>query len=232
MSDTDTGTETLENKLSSITLMRDNLKWRKITQEGLDVDYTMLFSRSLSDMIMKNLDETVEYYTGKLAQVKVFGKLHPIPRLQAAYGDPEVRYEFSGISLMAKPWLPVLKLLRDVVENATGFHYNFVLINKYRDGNDHIGEHRDNEKEIDKKTPIASLTLGQQRTFVFRHGEARLKGKLKRALASVKIELECGSLLLMNPPTNKYWYHSLPPRKKLTGARINLTFRNVVPCEK
>ncbi|KAH9634821.1 hypothetical protein HF086_012235 [Spodoptera exigua] len=43
----------------------------------------------------------------------------------------------------------------------------------------------------------------------------------------LKIELEHGSVLLMNPPTNEIWYHSLPTRKKLMAPRINLTFRKM-----
>lgn len=42
---------------------------------------------------------------------------------------------------------------------------------------------------------------------------------------SVKVELQHGSLLMMNPPTNKIWYHSLPVKKSAVGVRINMTFR-------
>lgn len=88
-----------------------------------------------------------------------------------------------------------------------------------------MGEHRDDEKELDQKTPIASVSLGQHRDFIFRHKDARGgHGKIE----PVKILLNNGSLLLMNEPTNTYWYHSLPQRKKLPGVRINLTFRKII----
>ncbi|KAJ8930727.1 hypothetical protein NQ314_016456, partial [Rhamnusium bicolor] len=159
--------------------------------------------------------------------VKVFGKWHEIPRQQVAYGDEGLKYTFSGITLPAKPWTPLLNDIRNLLFEVTGFRYNFVLVNRYRNGNDHIGEHRDGEKELDKNIPIASLSLGQKRTFVVKHGDARKKGPDKRDIPSVKIDLEHGSLLLMNPPTNEYWYHSLPPRKSAPGVRINMTFRKI-----
>jgi alkylated DNA repair dioxygenase AlkB len=97
---------------------------------------------------------------------------------------------------------------------------------RYRDGKDHMGEHRDDEKELDQKSGIASVSLGQVRDFVLRHSDAR--GKKKRSIPPVKIPLGHGSLLLMKPPTNTFWYHSIPQRKSLPGVRINLTFRLIV----
>lgn len=63
------------------------------------------------------------------------------------------------------------------------FSYYIIYINyRYRNGNDHIGEHRDAEPEIDQNVPIASLSLGQQRQFVLKHGDSRKKGPDKRNL--------------------------------------------------
>lgn len=90
-----------------------------------------------------------------------------------------------------------------------------------------MGEHRDDEAELDEKTPIASISLGQHRDFVFRHKDCRNKNSTRK-IEPVKMVLENGSLLLMNWPTNRYWYHSLPVRKKLPGVRINLTFRRII----
>lgn len=98
---------------------------------------------------------------------------------------------------------------------------------RYRNGYDHIGEHRDDEKDLDRLSPIASLSLGQARDFVFRHADARHSDNQKRDIPSVKLLLSHGSLLMMNPPTNKYWYHSLPQRKSCPGVRLNLTFRKM-----
>lgn len=60
------------------------------------------------------------------------------------------------------------------------FFLYYLLNERYRDGSDHIGEHRDNEPDMDENTPIASLSLGQQREFVLKHGDVRKKGGHKR----------------------------------------------------
>ncbi len=98
---------------------------------------------------------------------------------------------------------------------------------RYNDGHDHMGEHRDDERELDPACPIASVSLGAARDFIFRHKDART-GSSKLQIKPVKLELAHGSLLLMNYPTNTYWYHSLPVRKKVKMPRINLTFRRIV----
>ncbi|GJQ84063.1 putative THO complex [Trypoxylus dichotomus] len=203
------------------------VEWRKTAEEGLDVDYALLLPRSLADELMKQLQETVQYFEGELSKIKVFDKWHNIPRQQAAYGDEGVSYKFSGLVVPAKPWIPALEVTRNFISKITGTYFNFVLANRYRNGLDHIGEHRDNEVDLDHKAPIASLSLGQQRTFVLKHGDVRKKGDKKRNIPLVKIELQHGSILLMNPPTNKFWYHSVPPRKNSPGVRINLTFRDI-----
>ena len=101
-----------------------------------------------------------------------------------------------------------------------------LLASRYKDGQDHMGEHRDDEKELDPLCPIASVSLGAPRDFIFRHRDARGKQSL-RQIEPVKLELAHGSLLLMNSPTNTFWYHSLPVRKKSSLRRINLTFRRI-----
>lgn len=109
----------------------------------------------------------------------------------------------------------------------TGYEYNFVLVNRYKDGNDYMGEHRDDEPEIDQKTPIASLSFGAPRVFVFKHRDCRRKEN-KRKVPLVKKVLESGSLLTMNHPTNVFWYHSLPKRASCKSPRINMTFRKMI----
>lgn len=108
---------------------------------------------------------------------------------------------------------------------------------QFEDGRDYVGPHRDGEKDLDKTAPIASLTLGAARDFIFQHESARKRkisddtgagGERHKPPENVKMILEHGSLLLMHPPTNNSWYHSLPVRKNVTAPRINLTFRRLV----
>lgn len=205
--------------------------WRHIRAEGLDCDYMVLFGKVEADKIFQELEKEVEYFTGALARVLVFGKWHSVPRKQATYGDAGLTYTFSGLTLSPKPWIPVLEHVRDCVSGVTGQTFNFVLVNRYKDGRDHIGEHRDDEKELAPGSPIASVSFGACRDFFFRHKDSRGKNPCRR-VEMVRLQLAHGSLLMMKPPTNTHWYHSLPVRKKVLAPRVNLTFRKVLPTKK
>ncbi|NP_001019687.1 DNA oxidative demethylase ALKBH2 isoform X1 [Bos taurus] len=207
------------------------LTWGRIRAEGLNCDYTILFGKAEADEIFQELEKEVEYFTGALARVQVFGKWHSVPRKQATYGDTGLTYTFSGLTLSPKPWIPVLERVRDRVSLVTGQTFNFVLINRYKDGQDHIGEHRDDERELALGSPIASVSFGACRDFVFRHKDSRGKHPSRR-LEVVRLQLAHGSLLMMNHPTNTHWYHSLPVRKKVLAPRVNLTFRKILPTTK
>nr|XP_050049943.1 DNA oxidative demethylase ALKBH2-like [Dermacentor andersoni] len=222
--DDDTAPPVRSTLFNDVRVNPEPLVMRKITREGLNLDYIILFGKTTADYVFRRLESEVEYFTGDLLKIRVYGKWRTIPRKQVSYGDKGMSYAFSGTRLPAKPWTPLLQHLRDLVANQTGHRYNFVLVNRYKDGSDHIGEHRDDEKDLDHTVPIASLSFGQPRDFVLKHGDARRK---VRHVDPVKICLEHGSLLLMNPPTNRYWYHSLPPRKAAVGPRVNLTFRRL-----
>uniref|UniRef100_A0A672REN0 AlkB homolog 2, alpha-ketoglutarate-dependent dioxygenase n=1 Tax=Sinocyclocheilus grahami TaxID=75366 RepID=A0A672REN0_SINGR len=137
-------------------------------------------------------------FSSFLAKLQVYGKSYSVPRKQATYGDEGLMYSFSGVHLL-----------------ATGHTFNFVLINRYNDGRDHIGEHRDDERELDPACPIASVSLGLPVTSF---SDIRMREL---------VLLAHGSLLLMNYPTTTYWYHSLPVRRKVKMPRINLTFRRI-----
>lgn len=209
----------------------DAPKWRKITSENLDLSYTILFPKRTADMIFERLENEVEYFSGDLLKVQVFGKWHQIPRKQVSYGDSGLTYSFSGTCVPAVPWTPLMHELKETIKKVTGIDFNFVLVNRYKDGEDHMGEHRDDEKELVSGAPIASLSFGQTRDFIFRHKDAR-GSKATRKIDRVKLELEHGSLLMMNPPTNNFWYHSLPVRKSARNVRINLTFRKMLLVRK
>ncbi|XP_007058394.2 DNA oxidative demethylase ALKBH2 [Chelonia mydas] len=205
--------------------------WKQIRAEGLNCDYKILFSKTEADKIFQELEKEVEYFEGDLTKVQVFGKWHNIPRKQVTYGDPELTYTYSGVTFSPKLWIPVLNRIRERITLATGHTFNFVLINRYKDGCDHIGEHRDDERELVPQSPIASVSFGACRDFFFRHGASRGKNASCH-IEPVKLQLAHGSLLMMNYPTNVYWYHSLPTRKKVLAPRINLTFRKVMALAK
>lgn len=154
-------------------------------------------------------------------QVKVYGQLHPEPRLTAWYGEAGKRYSYSGLTLDPLPWTPALLQIKARVDAAAKVEFNSVLLNLYRDGRDSNGWHQDNEPELGHNPVIASLSLGALRRFQLRH-------KVRQDVPKLELDLPHGSLLVMAGPTQHCWQHQLPKTAKPVEARINLTFRVIL----
>lgn len=150
----------------------------------------------------------------------VAGRQFILPRLQTWHADPGIRYSYSNNLLETRPWTPLLLAIRARIEAYLQFSFNSVLVNLYRNGEDYVGWHCDNEPELGEQPLIASLTLGATRPLQFRHKQA---GEIGQVL------LPSGSLLIMQPDFQHDWLHRVPPEPNLMAGRINLTFRNVVP---
>lgn len=154
--------------------------------------------------------------------VRLFDKVCQSPRLSAWYGDPDTVYHYSGSTMdVPLPWFGPLQTLRERVQTATRCRFNSVLLNYYRDGNDGVSRHSDDETELGQRPVIASVSLGETRRFIFH------PRKFNTA-ESIRFNLTHGSLLVMYGLCQRQWKHSVPKSKKPTGPRINLTFRNVV----
>ena len=151
--------------------------------------------------------------------IKIFGKTHQIPRLQAWYADNEIEYTYSGNKLQRHNWNNLLLEIKEKIENITSFKFNSVLANLYRDGNDSMGLHSDDEKELGKKPVIASLSLGETREIYFKHKNKKLNLIIPQA---------SGQLIVMHGKTQEYWKHEIKKTKKIKKPRINLTFRNII----
>ena len=153
----------------------------------------------------------------------IFGNAVETPRLVSFHGDPHARYGYSGRVFDPKPWTWFLSTMRERVRERTGTRFDCVLVNHYRDGEDAMGWHADDEPELGPSAPkdvlIASLSLGAIRRFVLRH---RRRTKDKREL-----ELGEGNLLVMGGATHHRWQHCVPRTAKQVGPRMNLTFRLV-----
>jgi alkylated DNA repair dioxygenase AlkB len=151
--------------------------------------------------------------------IKIFGKTHQIPRLQSWYADNGIEYTYSGKKLKRHNWNETLIEIKGEIEKITSFKFNSVLANLYRDENDSMGLHSDNEKELGINPVIASLSLGESRDLYFKH---------KNIKKSLNIPQKNGQLIVMHGETQKYWKHEIKKTKKLKKPRINLTFRNII----
>lgn len=155
-------------------------------------------------------------------EVVIFGKHIVTAREVAWYGDPGLAYTYSGSTKQPLPWTKALLDLKSLAEQHTGLTFNSCLLNLYHDGSEGMGWHSDDEKTIAKDSGIASLSFGAERSFAFRH---------KQTKETVSLLLEHGSLLLMAGSTQAHWHHRLPPTKKVSTSRINLTFRTLLPAQ-
>lgn len=150
-------------------------------------------------------------------QVFLHGRLYPVPRLVAWYGDAEASYRYSGLVHQPLPWTPLLAEIRARVEAVAGQPLNGVLLNYYRDGRDSMGWHSDDEPELGPEPLLASLNLGGSRRFDLRRkGHSRIEHSL---------QLEHGTLLVMRGATQHHWQHQVAKTAQPVAPRLNLTFR-------
>jgi alkylated DNA repair dioxygenase AlkB len=174
-------------------------------------------SPSDADCYMAALREGIPWRQDTL---KLFGKEHRIPRLHQWYADEGLSYAWSGITMQPQAWIELLLELREALFDRTKLWFNSVLVNLYRDGNDSMGWHSDDEPELGEQPTIASISLGATRDFRLRrrNGEGSTR----------TLSLTSGSLLLMSGNSQHNWLHSLPKRKTVVEPRINLTFRRIL----
>ncbi|QIL40771.1 alpha-ketoglutarate-dependent dioxygenase AlkB [Pedobacter sp. HDW13] len=177
--------------------------------------YGKLFSRQEADHYFDVLMNTIEW---KNDEAFIMGKHIITKRKVAWYGNEAYSYTYSNRSKLALPWTPELLELKTLAETQTGHSYNSCLLNLYHNGEEGMAYHSDDEKALAKDSAIASLSFGAERRFLFKH---------KQSKETVTLFLEHGSLLVMKDETQTNWLHRLPPTKKITRPRVNLTFRTM-----
>ncbi|MGR5236413.1 alpha-ketoglutarate-dependent dioxygenase AlkB family protein [Vibrio alfacsensis] len=166
-----------------------------------------------------------EYYFSRLRatlpwyqeRIMMFGRSVLQPRLQAWHGD--AAYTYSGLTMVPNHWTPELKELRERCEAIAQVSFNSVLANLYRNGQDSMGWHQDNEPELGTNPVIASLNLGETRRFLLKNLHCKTQ---------LEYELSPGSLLIMAGELQHHWKHAIPKTAKPKGERINLTFRHII----
>ena len=169
-----------------------------------------------ADVLLERIRAESEF---KQNHIQLFGS-KPIPRLEAWYGSWDYPYS-NGVVLKAAPMPDYLQEVIDKIDAAGFGAFNAVLINRYRDGKDHISPHSADDYGAPEPT-IPSLTLGATRPFKL----AKIIGGSKLD-KSTKIQYlpAHGDLLVMRGRTNSEWQHWVPETAKPIGERINLTFR-------
>lgn len=186
-----------------------------LPQDGIVNYLGMVLQPQEADHYFEQLMTHIEWENDKAI---IFGKEIITKRKVAWYGDEPFAYTYSNTTKYALPWTKDLANLKAIIEQASGETFNSCLLNLYHTGEEGMAWHSDDEKDLKKNGAIASLSLGAERKFAFKH-------KLNKE--KVELYLPHGSLLIMKGTTQSYWLHRLPPTKKILEARINLTFRNI-----
>ncbi len=148
--------------------------------------------------------------------VHLFGSSNLVPRMISFLAEKDISYQYSGLTHYGTGWPDWFCPLLSNVCLASHVTFNGCLFNLYRNGQDRMGWHSDNEPELDSSKPITSLSLGATRDFCLRHRSKKIREVLS---------LKSGDLLIMRPECQAEWVHSIPRRSRILESRINLTFR-------
>lgn len=151
-------------------------------------------------------------------RVQILGVMRDSPRLSSWHGDADASYGYSGTRYEPLPWTTTLSQIRTALNDSLQTDFNGVLVNRYRDGNDSMGWHADNERELGTDPTIASISLGAERRFSLKHRHSGQR---------LQLPLAHGSLLVMAGQTQRHWLHALPKQRGVDTERINLTFRRI-----
>ena len=184
--------------------------------DGIVNYYGRVFTKENAQYYFDQLLNSIQW---KNDETIIYGRHIITKRKVAWYGDAGHSYTYSKITRQALLWTIELLELKKRVEDLSQATFNSCLLNLYHNGDEGMGWHSDDEKELGENPVIASLSFGAERKF-------SLKQKLDKHTVSVM--LENGSLLIMKGETQTNWLHSLPKTKKVNGSRINLTFRTIV----
>ena len=160
----------------------------------------------------------VEYHK----EYKRFNQIVKVPRGQASFtlnGDIHYDYKVSGGSPPNTVMCETLSAITNRVNEALHTNFNTILLNKYKDGEDCIGYHRDRETGWAEGTGFATLSFGAERDFQIKH---EASGEVANVLH------RDGHVLHMPHPMNSVYFHGVPKRKKVKDCRISLTFREIV----
>ena len=190
-------------------------------QGGAEIE---LYKEYYTDDEAKKIFEELSKLPYDDSYIKLFGKTR-MPRQMLWFSDNlDWTYVFSSShigGLKANEFTDLLNEIREKVQATTGKTFNSLLINYYKDGNDGVSWHNDNDPWLGKNFIVPSLSFGAERVFKLRENKKGAKSK--------NFNLTNGSMILMKGTTQESHVHSIPKTKKTIGPRINLTFRNVDP---
>lgn len=241
-------TSSESSTMSQRAVPENSVSKEKILQKGLGEGDTDV----IEDVLPQELEKVAfEELQNEVQWQRMLHQGGDVPRLVAVQGEvapdgsmPVYRHP-SDESPPLLPFSPTVLTIKAKIEEHLGHALNHVLIQFYRNGKDYISEHSDKTIDVVKSSYIANVSLGAERTMVFRtkrQGKDRScsgvspPGNAKRR--AQRAQLPHNSLCRMGLKTNMRWLHSIrqdkraewektPSELAYEGQRISLTFRHI-----
>ena len=168
---------------------------------------TELLERCVADVT----NSLVEY-----PEIILYGKVCHQRRCVGFFSDDITGYHYSGQKSYSEPMTKSLNEMLSLVNNMYKAKYNGILVNKYKNGNDYISAHSDDEYLCDVSGVVA-VSYGATRKFRIRNKHTKKK--------TSDFELISGSMLQMGGSFQQEFTHEIPVQKKVKNERISFTFR-------
>jgi alkylated DNA repair dioxygenase AlkB len=165
------------------------------------------------------LEDCVKDVESKLLvkpKIYIYGKEATQHRNIGFFSDESIGYRYSNQLAKSQALTPVLKKLLDEVNELYDADFNGILINKYVDGNDYIGKHSDDEKNL-SNIGVVSLSYGSTRKF-------RVRDKKTNKIVK-DVLIKHNQIMHMGGNFQKEFTHEIPIEKKITTPRYSFTFR-------
>ena len=167
------------------------------------ISYTpALFSLEESERYFVTLRDEIPWQSDRRM---MYDREVDVPRLTAHYEEP--------------PFPAALEEIRARVEAKVNVPVERIGLNFYRDQRDSVAWHNDRIAVYGEAPTIALVSLGATRRMLLR---TKPGAPQKRSLS---LDLEPGSLLVMQGPSQLFWEHAVPKEKRPFGPRISVALR-------
>ena len=165
------------------------------------------------------IDECIAYVIPLLEEkpeIVVFGKKCRQNRNVGFFSDQSIGYKYSNNLMKSKPLQEKLSLLLGIINNTLGTEFNGILVNEYKNGEDYISAHSDDEVGL-TDIGVVSISYGAERTF-------RIRDKKNKQIVHDEPTTQY-SILQMGGNFQQLYTHEIPIQKKIKTSRVSFTFR-------
>tara|TARA_B110000261_G_C13022607_1_gene332758 strand:+ start:217 stop:813 length:597 start_codon:yes stop_codon:yes gene_type:complete len=172
----------------------------------------VICKEELHNCVLEIQDKLLDY-----PKIRIYNKDAIQHRCIGFFSNESIGYYYSGQLAKSQPLSENIKKLLENINSEFNSKFNGILINKYNDGNDYIGRHSDNEKGLDDKIGVLTLSYGAVRKF-------RIRNKKDNKIV-IDIPLEPYEIVHMGGNFQKEFTHEIPIEKKVKDCRYSFTFR-------